>query len=154
MVGWNVAAAQLVGSNCICFVIYHEHVECLNMMNVACFMSMNTMNVLNELYLLLLQIALCICKCFMFNAFSLFMFMGLDFLINNSSVVSHIFLEGRGRDRCVALNFLFSENRQTCFLRPKPLIYSFKLVVQNFYQDNNLSIMCLALYLLFICQKF
>ena len=31
--------------NCICFVNYHEHVKCLNRMNVACFMSMNSMYV-------------------------------------------------------------------------------------------------------------
>ena len=79
---------------------------------------------------------------------------GLDFPINNRSFVSHVLWEGRGHDRCVDLNFLFFENRQIGFLRPKPLSYSFKLIVQNFYQDNNLSIMSLSLYFLFIYYKF
>ena len=59
MDGCNIAATQLVVGkassqdnysciklcNCIFFVNYHEHVKFLNMMNVACFMSMNSMYV-------------------------------------------------------------------------------------------------------------
>ena len=48
-------------------------------MNVDCFMNMNIMNVLNDVASDV-SIALCICNCFMFNAFLLFMFMGLRLL--------------------------------------------------------------------------
>ena len=48
-------------------------------MNVACFMSMNNINVLNEIFLLPLYIYLGICKCFYVQCILLFMFMGLIF---------------------------------------------------------------------------
>ena len=47
----------------------HEHVSCLNKMNVACFMSMNNMYVLNKMYLFCCRLHYAPVNIFMLNAF-------------------------------------------------------------------------------------